>query len=266
MIFRPILAALLLAASPLALSVAAADPATPTAESTPMPRAQHTAWTRLLTRYVQEGEDGVNRVDYAALQASQADRDALDAYIAGFANMDLSGTGNAEFAAWANLYNAVTVRYIVSKYPLESIRDGYLFGGPWKKIKVMAGGREISLDGIEHDVLREEFDDPRVHYAINCASYSCPNLLPAAWEASTLDAGLEAAARAYVNHPRGVDPGSRGLTVSEIYNWFEADFGGSKSAVIDHLLKYADPVLAEEIRANPKIRGYAYDWSLNDTE
>ena len=105
-----------------------------------------------------------------------------------------------------------------------------------------------------------------MHYAINCASYSCPNLLPKAWEAATLDADLDAAARAYVNHPRGVDPGRNGLTVSSIYDWFEDDFGGSRSAVIDHLLTYADDTLAEEIRANPKIRSYDYDWSLNGTE
>ena len=76
---------------------------------------------------------------------------------------------------------------------------------------------------------------------------------------------LDAATRAYVNHPRGVSVSSRGLTVSSIYKWFQADFGGSKGGVINHLLEYAEPALAEKIRTNPKIRGYEYDWSLNDT-
>ena len=230
-----------------------------------MTRPQHAAWTRLLETYVVPGPEGVNRVDYGALKANPADRAALDAYIDSFASMDLSGDNPADFAAWANLYNAVTVRYIVRKYPLGSIRDGSLFGGPWKKIMVRAGGQTVSLDDIEHKILRPHFHDPRVHYSINCASYSCPNLQTKAWEAATLDADLDAAARDYINSARGVTVTGRGLTVSSIYDWFEADFGGSKQAVIDHLLKYADPVLAEAIRANPHIRSYDYDWSLNDT-
>lgn len=222
-------------------------------------------WTRLLETYVTESADGVNRVDYETLAGNEADRAALDAYIAGFETRDLSTTGDAEFAAWANLYNAVTVRHILERYPLDSIRDGYVFGGPWKKVSVSVGGDDVSLDAIEHDILRPRFKDPRVHYAINCASYGCPNLAIRAWTADTLDEDLDAAARAYVNHPRGVSVSSRGLTVSSIYKWFQADFGGSKGGVINHLLEYAEPALAEKIRTNPKIRGYEYDWSLNDT-
>lgn len=263
---KPLLLSLLFATGPLALPANAEDSGANAGEVADMARAELADWTRLLGTYVREGTDGIARVDYAALKANAADRSALDTYITSFVNRDLSGTDPADFAAWANLYNAVTVRHIVERYPVGSIKDGYLFGGPWKKVKVIAGGKEISLDAIEHDILRPRFSDPRVHYAINCASYSCPNLLPKAWEAATLDADLDAAARAYVNHPRGVDPGRNGLTVSSIYDWFEDDFGGSKSAVIDHLLNYADDTLAEEIRANPKIRGYDYDWSLNGTE
>lgn len=229
-----------------------------------MAKTRHAAWTNLLGKYVVPGADGVNRFDYAALKASKADRGALDTYIAGFASMDLSGSGKAEFAAWANLYNAVTVRYIIQHYPLKSIREGSLTG-PWKKIMVMAGGPEVSLDDIEHKILRPRFDDPRVHYSINCASYSCPNLQPKAWEAATLDKDLDAAARDYVNSPRGVTVTPKGLVVSGIYDWFQKDFGGSKEAAIRHFLTYASPELAAQIRANPKIRKSDYDWSLNDT-
>ena len=238
---RALLAALLIA-MPLGLPATAREPDT---ELT-MTKSQHAAWTALLSKYVHTSADGVNRFDYGALKASAADRKALDAYIAGFETMDLSGSKDAAFAAWANLYNAVTVRYIVSKYPVGSIKDGYLFGGPWKKVTVTAGGREVSLDDIEHRILRPVFKEPRVHYAINCAAVSCPNLMAEAWEPATLDAELDTAARAYVNNPRGVTVTDKGLVVSSIYDWFEADFGGSKDAVIDHLLKYA--------------------WSLNDTE
>ena len=262
---RALLSALLFT-MPLALPSAAREAGASIAKDVDMAKAQHARWTALLAKYVRISPEGVNRFDYGALTASAADRAALDAYIAGFETMDLSGHNDAAFAAWANLYNAVTVRYIVSKYPLDSIKDGHLFGGPWKKIMVKAGGRDVSLDDIEHKILRPAFGDPRVHYALNCASFSCPNLMDAAWEPATLNGALDTAARAYVNNPRGVNVTDKGLVLSSIYDWFEADFGGSKKAVIDHLLKYADKGLAQQIQANPKIRSYTYDWSLNDTE
>ncbi len=262
---RVLLAAALMA-MPLALPAQARDLASGIKEDPSMAKAQHAQWTRLLAKYVHTSDNGANRIDYGALKANATDRAALDAYIGRFADMDLSGTNDAAFAAWANLYNAVTVRYIVEKYPLGSIKDGYFFGGPWKKIMVTVGGGKVSLDDIEHKILRPKFHDPRVHYAINCAAISCPNLMAKAWEPATLDTDLDAAARAYVNDPRGVNVTDRGLVVSSIYDWFEADFGGSKQAVIDHLLKYADTGLAKQIRANPKIRSFDYDWSLNDSE
>jgi len=240
----------------------AADTRPKPAAETALP-AQHADWTRLLKKYVKAGSDGITRVDYAGLAASKTDRAALDAYIAGFAEADLSAKTDANFAAWANLYNAVTVRHIVGRYPVKSIKDGYLTG-PWKEVKVRAGGAEVSLDAIEHKILRKVWGTLEVHYAINCASYSCPNLPAKAWEAASLKKDLDAAARAYINSPRGVTVTAKGLVASEIYNWFEADFGGSKDAVIAHLLKYADPALAEKIRAKPKIVRYQYDWSLND--
>jgi hypothetical protein len=255
-----------LALTPL---IAVAQPAMPVAGAVQQPPAEkpaHAAWTCLLKKYVQAGTDGVNRIDYAAFKANTEDRAALDKYIAGFADMDLSGTDAATFAAWANLYNAVTVRYILEQFPTGSIRNGFLFGGPWKKIKVDAGGQTVSLDEIEHGILRPRFGNPLVHYAINCAAISCPNLQPKAWQGATLDADLAIAARAYINDPRGVTMTPRGLRISSIYDWFEADFGGSNQAVIDHLLAYADAGLAEEIRSNPRIRAYEYDWSLNVTK
>lgn len=240
-----------------------ADTAQTPRQETTVP-AKHADWTRLLKAYVKMGSDGITRFDYGRLAASEKDRAALDAYIARFAAMDLSAKTDANFATWANLYNAVTVRYIVERYPVKSIKDGYFTGGPWKDVKVDAGGQLVSLDDIEHKILRKTWGTPQVHYSINCASYSCPNLPPRAWEAATLDKDLAAAARAYISQARGVTVTSKGLVLSSIYDWFQADFGGSKDAVIAHLLKYAEPELAEKIRANPKIVRYRYDWSLND--
>ncbi len=257
------LAALALALSPASASAEArADAAHAEA---PAPR--HAAWSGLLQRYVAESADGVNRFDYGALKASAADRATLDAYIAGYADLDFEGLGRGEaFAAWANLYNALTIQHIIGRYPVRSIRSGYIVG-PWKKVKTVAGGRTVSLDDIEHKILRQQFDDPRVHYAVNCASYGCPNLMTRAWEAATLDADLDAAARAYVNHPRGVSVRERGgLRVSTIYKWFREDFGGSEAGVIDHLRQFAEPELLAAINANPDIKDHDYDWALNDIQ
>lgn len=227
----------------------------------------HESWGAILETYVSEGADGVNRVDYGRLKESREDRARLDAYIGQYADLDINTLSrDGQFAAWANLYNAVTVRYVVEEYPLSTIKPWYS-SGPWKKIKVIADGREISLHGIEHDVLRVQWaDDPRLHYAINCASYGCPNLRRSPWQAGTLNADLDDAARNYINHPRGVTVQARGLQVSSIYDWFKEDFGGSEDAVIQHLLQYASPQLAEKIRANPDIRDHEYDWSLNGTD
>lgn len=220
-------------------------------------------WGELLSTYVVSGDDSVDHVRYGELKANQTDRAKLDAYIDSFAAADLSDQTPENFAALSNLYNAVTVRYVVEKYPVDSIKDGYLFGGPWKKIKVTVGGEALSLDTIEHKILRK-YGEPRVHYALNCASIGCPNLRTVPWRAETLDVDLDMAASDYINHPRGVTVTEKGLRVSSIYDWFEDDFGGNKDAVVAHLLEYASPELAEQIKASPKITSYDYDWPLND--
>jgi hypothetical protein len=129
--------------------------------------------------------------------------------------------------------------------------------------RVTVEGEALSLDDIEHGVMRPRFDAAMVHYAVNCASIGCPNLKATAWRAEGLQADLEAAARAYINHPRGVTVTQDGIVVSRIYRWFREDFGDSEDGVIAHLLTFADPQLAAQIEARPTIAGHAYDWSLN---
>ncbi|MEO0884047.1 MAG: DUF547 domain-containing protein [Pseudomonadota bacterium] len=258
------LTAVALLGAPVALS-ASAD-TVETAETVVSNQA-HAEWSTLLAKYVTESDDGVNRFDYGALKASAADTAALEAYIASFASVDVDALSRDEqYVLWVNAYNAVTVQHILGRYPVRSIRSGYIVG-PWKKVLVNVGGTEISLNDIEHETLRKDWDEPRTHYAVNCASYGCPNLKTTAWEVSTLEQDLTEAAAAYINHPRGVTVRNDGrLKVSTIYKWFKEDFGGNEAGVIDHLLEYAEPDLAEQIRAKRDIRSYDYDWSLNDTE
>jgi len=230
----------------------------------------HDAWDQLLGMYVIEGSDGVDRVDYDRLRAHADDRAALVDYIASLEAQPVSTLApDAQFALWANLYNAVTVRLIVEENPSRSImqiRPSLFSIGAWAAERVTVEGRALSLDDIEHGIMRPQFDAPLVHYAVNCASIGCPDIRTRAWRADTLDEDLDAAARAYVNHPRGVTVTDRGLVISRIYKWYQEDFGGNDAGVIAHLLAYAQPQLAQAIRANPRIAGHTYDWALNRPE
>lgn len=230
----------------------------------------HLAWDELLRTYLVESADGINRFDYDGLRRHDADRASLSAYIETLEAMPVSEMEpQDQFAYWANLYNAVTVRLIIDEAPTNSIRQirpRPWSIGPWGVDRVEVEGRDLSLDDIEHGIMREEFEAPLVHYAVNCASIGCPNLKPDAWRGDTLEADLEAAARAYINHPRGVRVTEDSLEVSRIYAWFQEDFGGDEAGVLAHLLIYAEPGLAIELQGRTRISGYAYDWSLNDLD
>jgi hypothetical protein len=242
--------------------------------ATALAKASDADFDALLSRHLKVGSDGVNRVDYAGWKASPQDRARLKGYIDELALRLPSKMARSEaFAYWANLYNAVTLKVVLDRYPVESIRDiksdglfdpkAYL--GPWRTKRVLVEGRTYSLDDIENVVLRPVFRDPRVHYAINCASYGCPNLPEKAWSARTLDADLDLAARAFINHSRAVTllPENT-LKVSSLYKWFASDFGANEAAIVSHLDKYAEAKLATALALHPKITEYAYDWSLND--
>lgn len=230
---------------------------------------------RLLHRYVVPAHDGINRVDYGSLAANKTDRSALRSFIAGqsIANPATMSPPVA-FAYWANLYNALTLEVVLNAYPVTSVRDIKSHGagfdmkalfGPWRTKLVAVAGTRLSLDDIEHEIMRPQFRDPRVHYAVNCAAVGCPNLWRQAWRADTLNHDLDRAARAYVNHPRGVLVQPDGsLTISSIYKWYAEDFGGTDVAIIEHLRKYARPELAAKIKPTARIVSHRYDWSLND--
>ncbi len=230
--------------------------------------ADHAAFDTLLGRRARASRDGVVRVDYAGWKASAADRAALKAYIAGLSRMNpLTLTRPEQFAFWANLYNAVTIDVVMEAYPVGSIRDirSGITPGPWKRKVATVGGVELSLDDMEHNILRKGWSDPRVHYAVNCASFSCPNLPLRAFRGATLGPSLEAAARAYVNTPRAVTFDGDVLVVSSIYKWYAADFGGTDARVIAHLARYANAPLKARLEAATRIGRDTYDWSLNAT-
>jgi len=220
----------------------------------------HAAWTEFLGRYVVVGDDGINRVRYRSVGA--ADRAALEAYIAALEAIDVSALGRAEqLAYWINLYNASTVRLILDRPGVASIRD---LKKPWDTPVATIDGRALTLNDIEHGIIRPVFRDARIHYAVNCASIGCPNLAAEAFAGARLEAQLDAAARAFVNHPRGVSAASGNVAVSKIFGWYQQDFGADEAAVLDHLGRLADPELAAALRGASKISSYRYDWSLNE--
>lgn len=229
----------------------------------------------LLARHVVPNADGITRLRYAAWKASAADMGALDGWIAEAATRRPSAMPREQaYAYWANLYNALTLKVVLDRYPVRSIRDirssGVPFDpkgwiGPWRTRLVTVEGQRMSLDDIEHETMRPTFRDPRVHYAVNCASIGCPNIWPRAWRAETLERELDAAAAAFVNHPRGVTVLADGrLRVNSIYSWFKEDFGGNDAGVIAHLRRHAAPPLAARLAAATAIVGHDYDWALND--
>ncbi len=227
----------------------------------------HSAWTAFLQKYVVVGS--INRLHYA--RVVEEDRYALDSYITRLAASSISRYNRAEqLAYWINLYNAMTVRLVLDHYPVHSIRDidispGLLAFGPWDKRLIHAEGESLSLNDIEHRILRPIWNDARIHYALNCASLGCPNLLPQAFTAENADRLLDKAARDFIN-TRAVQVRDGRLIVSSIYAWFTEDFGGNEAGVLDHLRRYAAPPLTAELASFHKIDGDTYDWRLNDAD
>jgi len=229
---------------------------------------EHAEWDGFLSRNVKASKDGINRIAYG--RVSKSDREALDAYVDTLQRIPIRRFNRAEQRAyWINLYNAATVKVVLDHYPVDSIMKinispGLFAKGPWKKKLLTIEGQGVSLDDIEHRILRPIWKDPRTHYAVNCASIGCPNLQPQAYTSGNLEELLDAGARQYVNHPRGARVDKGRLTVSSIYVWFQPDFGGGDAGVIEHLRKYAEPPLAKKLAEVRRLDGDAYDWALND--
>lgn len=228
----------------------------------------HRAWDALLKKYVVAGKAGITLVRYKAV--TKSDRQELVRYIASLSALPIGHYSRKEqLAYWINLYNALTVKVVLDHYPVKSIRDidispGFFSDGPWDRKLVTIDGEKISLNDIEHRILRPIWRDNRIHYAVNCASIGCPNLQTGAYTGATMEAMLEAGAKAYINSPRGVSINGEKVTVSKIYDWFIDDFGDSEKTVLRHLINHATPALRLKLVAIGGIEDVAYDWRLND--
>lgn len=225
----------------------------------------HSQWDDLTRRFVKPTKDDFNRFAYSKFQV--ADKRQLQAYISGLSKTLISQYNrDQQMAFWINLYNAVTIKVMLDNYPVDSIRDiksGLFNPGPWDKELVEVEGENITLNDIEHRILRPIWQDARIHYAVNCASIGCPNLQSRAFTAESIEAMLEAVAVEFINHRRAVEVKYGKLRVSSIYEWYKVDFGGTDANVIAHLRQYAKPPLADQLSDIESIDSDHYNWGVN---
>lgn len=223
-------------------------------------------WSELLTTYLDDSHpSGIALFNYKAVTA--ADRERLQAFIDYLASLPVAQlTPMQQKAYWINLYNALTVRVILDNPGVASIREiesSWFSPGPWGLEVVEVDGSALTLDDIEHRILRPIFGDPRIHFAVNCASLGCPDLGAQPYLASNLDQQLDAATSEFINHPRGASIRGDTLKLSSIFKWYGDDFGDSVPVRLKWIAAYADPALAEQLdRWDGRIR-YDYDWNLN---
>ena len=224
----------------------------------------HSAWDRFLQQYlVTNDPSGVHLFPYG--QVSPADRAILNNYIRSLESTQVSGLNKDEqLAYWVNMYNAVTIQLILNNYPLNSIRN---IRRPWDTALVRIEGEQLTLNDIEHRILRPIWKDPRIHYVVNCASIGCPNLQPRAYTSTNWPELFDLAARQFINHPRGVNFSGSRPVFSSIFDWYQVDFGGNIQGVVTHMLNYAEGPTAVALnqfaQSNYGRVRYEYDWNLN---
>lgn len=220
-------------------------------ESTPVvQKLSHTGWDELLKKYV----SSTGKVNYSGFKKDIA---KLQTYLDLLTDNPIqpSWSRNEKMAYWINAYNAFTVKLIVDHYPIKSITKIHS-GKPWSKKWIKLGDKTYSLDQIENEILRPQFKDARIHFAVNCAAQSCPPLLNEAWTAQNLEANFESQARKFINNPKFNNLSEKKVQISRIFEWYSGDFGD----IIAYLNKYA----AVKIKSNARVTYLEYDWALNE--
>jgi len=233
-------------------------------------QSRHQLFSDILADYIRDGF-----VDYANLRHDGR----LDTYITTIAKTDPDTvqSTNSRLAFWINAYNAYTLKIICDNYPVESINDlhwgGLVVGSIlnktiWDKDFVVIDGEHMTLNAIEHDIIRPIFMDPRAHFALVCASKSCPPLRSEAYEGESLDSQLDDQSRIFLTNPakNSFDAGAKRARISKIFDWFGEDFGSDDAQILLFISTYLSGEVSESIRRDPKswdVGHNDYDWSLN---
>jgi len=211
----------------------------------------HDAWNTLAQKHI----SSTGKVNYKGFKADIA---AFDAYLKSLADNPVqnSWSRGKKMAYWINAYNAFTIKLIVDNYPVKKITD--LEGGkPWDKKWIKLGGKTYSLNNIEHDILRPQFKDARIHFAVNCAAQSCPPVWNKAWTEKNLNGQLERSTKAFVNNSKYNAVGGNEANISKIFEWYAVDFGDN---IITYLNKYANTKVA----TGTAVKYKEYNWALNE--
>jgi len=220
----------------------------------------HELWTELLQKYV--SDEGW--VDY---QGFHKDSQKLDRYLDILRKShpnDKNWSRDEQLAYWINAYNAFTVKLIVDHYPVASIKDiknGIPFVNTVWDIKfIEIEGHDYDLNNIEHGIIRQYFDEPRIHFAINCASISCPRLLNTAYLPSKLEEQLTNAAKSFLADPLRNQVSE--YQVSSIFSWFRGDFKKKSGSLVNFINQYAP----EPIPEDANLTFLEYNWQLNEQQ
>ncbi|MFT4601992.1 MAG: hypothetical protein ACI857_002178 [Arenicella sp.] len=219
----------------------------------------HKQWNTLLQAHV--SKEG--KVNYANLKK---DEKKLDSYLMTLSKNHPKSSWHKDdqLAFWINAYNAFTVKLIVKNYPVKSIKDLggsiYKVNTSWDIKFIKIGEKTYDLNNIEHDIIRKEFNEPRIHFAVNCASVSCPNLRNEAFVGSKLDQQLDEQAKSFINDKSKNDIQSKSAKLSKIFRWFKGDFEKGDESLRDFINKYSAVKLGEKI----KIEWNDYLWDLNE--
>ncbi len=213
----------------------------------------HNEYTTILQRYVSQG-----KVDYAGLKNNRAPLDAYLNKLAQVSRSEFNGwSKNTRLAYLINLYNAATLKLIIDNYPVKSIKDiGSFVSGPWKQKVVRLFGNTVTLDHVEHDIIRPQYGEPRIHLALVCAAKSCPPLRSEAYTGQKLSAQLDQQGNIFFNGPLGirVDHAKKKVFLSSILKWYKEDF----TSVTAFAQRYA-----KQRFDGYKVDWLDYNWALN---
>jgi hypothetical protein len=231
-------------------------------------QVSHSIWQRLLSGYVTTNEDGINRVSYADFD--DTGKAELGKYLGLLSQVKPTGLNREQqLAYWINLYNAQTIQVVLDHPKKKSIRSmGPLFAfGPWDKPYLTIEGKQVTLNDIEHRILRPIWRDHRLHFVLNCASIGCPNLSLVAYAPDTIEDQLTQAETAFLQHSRAIKiNGEDTLTLSSLFDWYQTDFAENESELLTYLAGHradlAKLLARTEQAANIDI-DYVYDWDLN---
>jgi hypothetical protein len=234
-------------------------------DATSMEKIDHSLWQLILDDYLVEDQSGINLFDYEGL--AYDDNKSLVQYLEKMSQIDPRKFSLSEqMSYWINLYNGLTIQVIVENYPIDTINSlggSIVNKGPWDDPVIQINGRELTLNDIEHRILRPIFGDYRIHFAVNCASIGCPNLASTAYSADNIDALLTRSAKEYLTHPRGLRFDGQTLHLSSLFEWYQDDFGNDFESMLKTLSQHTAKDISNRLQNHTGEPSYYYDWSLN---